>query len=766
MNKKPIVSIIFPNYNGGKEPLECLESISRLNYSKDKIEIIIIDNNSKDGSLENIKKQKAKIKNIKFTIIENKENVGFPKAINQGIKKSTGDYIFIGNDDLIFEKNSIKSMIDYITKNKKIGVLGGKIFSKQNKKQVVSNGYMFDKWTGNIYRSKVDNKISHPDWIQGCAMLVPKYIFGEIGLLDENYSLIYFEDLDFCFRVRKKGYSIVFNPQSSFYHGESTSVNKNVSLKYFYWYKNKILFCLKNLSFLQSTIILLNMFFIVMPYRAIVLQDKRYLPFLKGLLWNITNIFPLYLSNNSKIALGIVIIGIVTRIIGVIIFPINFDEAFNILIPRADTVSSMILGVVDAHPPLYFLISRVWQTISKDIIFIRFLSMIFGIATILSVIYFGKKLVSSSISLIAAFLMAVSPSHIYYSSVARMYSLAILESFFILYFFTWFLKKRSNTLPLLIFFILGIYTHYYFVLLYIMLTLYVLIHKSRKDYLKQWIGIGIISGISYLPILVLLIMIGTSVAIPSQSLIKLPGFFITTIVPWDLIQLLSLFQDFRLDSSSMIVIFIIGFQLLILFIGSYIFIKKKELGIHLFLFFLTPLVISVISLSSIKIAALRSFIIFSPSFFFILAYTLVTIKKPRVIFFLFGIMGGLFLYSSILIGKNAEIIIPIKKDDIIIHNDVTSFAQSIITMSETKQFLMNPGHLKKDSYSAIGVSISSLETLPTTKRLWYIKQYTNWPPYDNFANRLEIDLRKKFRETLRIKGYKSERILYVNKKTQ
>lgn len=287
----PKVSIIFPNYNGGMQPIECISSIIKLNYPKDKIEIIVIDNNSMDGSLQKVKRQKAKGKSTgqNLKVIENKENVGFAKAINQGIKQSNGKYIFITNDDIIFDKNSLKNLVEYTNEHSNVGIIGGKIFSKNKPTQVISCGYMMNKWTGNVYPSPHSNKTHEPDWVQGCAMLIPKNILSQVGLLDEGFTH-FFEDIDFALRVKYAGYKVVYYPRAVFLHGESKTANKNKPNKYYQWYKNKIRFCLKNLPPLNILSMLLIQFFIITPYRALVLRDRRFIPFLKGLFWNIIHL--------------------------------------------------------------------------------------------------------------------------------------------------------------------------------------------------------------------------------------------------------------------------------------------------------------------------------------------------------------------------------------------------------------------------------------------------------------------------------------------
>lgn len=282
MKNYPFVSIIFPNYNGGEEPLECLRSIEKLNYPKNKIETIVVDNNSNDGSNKKAKRNFPSIKLINLA-----KNAGFAKSINIGISLAEGAFIFIGNDDITFDRNSLIRMVEYLIKNQDVGVVGGKIFLKSQPKKVCSSGYMMNKWTGNIYVAKNKNLPISPDWIQGCAMLVPRLVFTTIGFLDEDFFPIYFEDYDFCLRARKEGYKIIYLPDAIFWHAESKTMNRNMQNKYYQWYKNKIRFCIKNLPLLKLFTILFIQTFVITPYRLIVLHDGRFIPFLKGMYWNI-----------------------------------------------------------------------------------------------------------------------------------------------------------------------------------------------------------------------------------------------------------------------------------------------------------------------------------------------------------------------------------------------------------------------------------------------------------------------------------------------
>ncbi len=291
-HKLPNISIIFPNYNGGKEPLECLESITGLTYPRHLIEVIVIDNGSIDGSKEAITYFFPWVK-----LIENKTNYGFAPAINLGIKSSKGSLIFIGNDDLVFASQSISVLVSHFDQTPETGIAGGTIFFKNAPQSISSSGFYIHRYTGNISIGK-PFVFSHPDWIQGCALMVRRSVIDTIGVLDENYSKIYFEDSDFCFKARKSGYTIDYVPEAVFFHGQSTTMDKNKRQKYYYWYKNKIRFILINFSSINIYSVLLVQI-IIIPIRIVTFWDGRFISIVLGFFWNFSNLYET-LNNRKK----------------------------------------------------------------------------------------------------------------------------------------------------------------------------------------------------------------------------------------------------------------------------------------------------------------------------------------------------------------------------------------------------------------------------------------------------------------------------------
>lgn len=287
--KKPVktidtVSIIAVNWSAKEKINDLLNSLKKLNYPKNKLEIIVVDNHSTDGSNRLIKKYHPKVRLIRL-----KDNIGYGPALNIGIKRASGNYMFISNNDLCFHPDSIKILVRYIQKHPEIGILGGKIISSTNQTKVASGYQKFNYLTSQIdIGSTAITRISKVQWVQGCAMLIPRSVFKEVGLFDENFSKIYFEDLDLCKRVQEAGYETVINPNSIIYHYQSYTMDNvvNLSTKWFYWHKNKIQYMIKYASLVQIlTVIILQG--LLSLYWTLIKNEPSLLPFLKAFSWNI-----------------------------------------------------------------------------------------------------------------------------------------------------------------------------------------------------------------------------------------------------------------------------------------------------------------------------------------------------------------------------------------------------------------------------------------------------------------------------------------------
>lgn len=227
MNKLPKIFIIILNYNGKDTIRKCLDSVFCSDYSNS--ETVVVDNDSKDGSLE-----LAKNLYSKFHFIKNEKNIGFSAGNNVGIRfalEKMADYVFLLNNDAVLEKDTLSKLIEAAEKEN-AGIFSPIIYTDENKIWY-SGGAI--KWLAmkNIHRSQVPkNKVPYSTrYVTGCAMLVKKEIFKKIGLLSEDYFL-YYEDADFCLRAEKEGFSSIVVPDAKVIHFEKSELDLSNKI---YW---------------------------------------------------------------------------------------------------------------------------------------------------------------------------------------------------------------------------------------------------------------------------------------------------------------------------------------------------------------------------------------------------------------------------------------------------------------------------------------------------------------------------------------------------
>lgn len=234
VNRK--ISVIIVNYNAGTELLRCVQS---LGGSEGEIEIIVVDNDSEDNSLDVLKKNCGDGEAI---IIENKENLGFAVACNQGALSSTGDFLLYLNPDCTIKEKTIPILIENLIRDKKAGMVGGLILNPDGTEQRGCRRDIPTPWKSLVNSfglrslAKINQKFfadfrldREPlpeaaisvEAISGACMMVTREAYEKVGPMDEEYFL-HCEDLDWCMQFRNKGYDILFVPQAVLIHRQGT----------------------------------------------------------------------------------------------------------------------------------------------------------------------------------------------------------------------------------------------------------------------------------------------------------------------------------------------------------------------------------------------------------------------------------------------------------------------------------------------------------------------------------------------------------------
>ena len=253
------VSVVVPNYNGEKYLKKCLETLMKQTLEPE--EIIIVDNNSKDGSIKLIDTYfKSKV-----TLISLKENTGFSVAVNVGIKHNKSEFVALLNNDTELDKNWLESLYNVIKDDEKIFSCCSKMLRYDNRDIIddVGDEYTILGWAvkrGDGMASSKYNKCEEVFSSCAGAAIYRSSIFKEIGYFDENF-FAYLEDMDISYRAKVYGYKNYFCPDAKVYHiGSATSGSRHNAFKVRLAARNNIFLIYKNMNFIQ---IVINFIFIL-----------------------------------------------------------------------------------------------------------------------------------------------------------------------------------------------------------------------------------------------------------------------------------------------------------------------------------------------------------------------------------------------------------------------------------------------------------------------------------------------------------------------
>ncbi|MBL1212940.1 MAG: glycosyltransferase family 2 protein [Ignavibacteriae bacterium] len=276
------VSIIIINYNSFGLLKDCLESI--FNFTVDfNYEIILIDNASTEGDVEEVTK---KFENIK--LIKNKKNLGFAAANNQGIKIAKGKYILLLNNDTEFQEDSISKVYDFAESTSEKLFIGCKLLNKDGSHQesvadfpTLLNTFMESFFLYKLFPKKKNfNKFhlnykstytpTETDVIKGAFMFCDTKSIKKLGGFDERF-FFYSEEVDLCKRFKDEGGKVIYYPKTSIYHFEGSGSSNNL------WFRFKNLGIAK-IQYFQKHFKGIKFFLIVaIHYIGIILRIPFYL---------------------------------------------------------------------------------------------------------------------------------------------------------------------------------------------------------------------------------------------------------------------------------------------------------------------------------------------------------------------------------------------------------------------------------------------------------------------------------------------------------
>ncbi len=241
------VSIITINYNGLADTCSLIDSIT----FNDSMEVIVVDNASRENEAEEIERRYPAVR-----VIRSDKNLGFAGGNNLGIKIARGKYIFlINNDTLLKEDGHIDALIRRLESSDKIGAVCPKIRFAWGTHPIQFAGYtplsaitLRNRGIGYGEEDCGQYDTAHPTpYAHGAAMMLKREAINKAGLMPECYFL-YYEELDWSMMLIRAGYDIWYEPACTIYHKESQATGQNSPLKIYYNTRNRLLFAQRNRS--------------------------------------------------------------------------------------------------------------------------------------------------------------------------------------------------------------------------------------------------------------------------------------------------------------------------------------------------------------------------------------------------------------------------------------------------------------------------------------------------------------------------------------
>lgn len=288
---KGLVSIVIINWNGIDDLKDCLPSLRKVKYPK--VEIIMVDHGSSDGSVEFVKKHYPEV-----FLLEKKKNLGFAKGNNVGFQKTKGKYILFLNNDTTVNPDFLDILVESIQR-RGVGVVQPKIIFADTKKlqsagtYLTNSGFLYHIGYDKNARDKKYNQKTEIFSANGSCMLAKREVIKKVGLFDEDFFL-YFEETDFCWRAWLAGYSVLYEPKAVIYHkGGRATKRLPSSFVNFHSFKNRINALMKNLGGLELVKILpLHLLLCQLAFFSFLLKGglKVAISTEQAILWNLANL--------------------------------------------------------------------------------------------------------------------------------------------------------------------------------------------------------------------------------------------------------------------------------------------------------------------------------------------------------------------------------------------------------------------------------------------------------------------------------------------
>lgn len=272
---EPKVSLITVNYNQAEITGALLESIRKQDYRN--VEVLVVDNASHENPEPLFRERFPEV-----IFLRSEKNLGFAGGNNLALPYATGEYLFFINNDAELTVGAIASLLHVFKTRPRTGIVSPLIFympEKPDAPLMIQYAGMtpVHPLTGRnqtihnreIYRRQFHTEPVQTAYAHGAAMMVPRRVLLDVGPMREDFFL-YYEELDWCERIRRAGWQVWMQPLAQVLHKESLTVKKMGVLKTFYLTRNRILFMRRNFGFRELTGFFLFLFLVTIPKNTVL----------------------------------------------------------------------------------------------------------------------------------------------------------------------------------------------------------------------------------------------------------------------------------------------------------------------------------------------------------------------------------------------------------------------------------------------------------------------------------------------------------------
>lgn len=287
------ISVIVPSLNGRRVIGNLIKSIYNQDYPGP-IEIIVIDDGSTDNTSTYVKTTWPKVKIVRFA-----RNRGSAPALNKCAKMAKGEFILATNDDVVFEKNAFKALMECHYAQENVGIVTGKMIGPGGKFAIP--GFRINHFLGyHPYDLASANRVREADWAVGACLLIKKHLLKKVGYFDPHF-IFCGEEYDLSFQVKRLGFKILYTPKAVFHHSFRRSLKPNFNTLFAH-YRGKFRYMFKNASsahllvFLPAQLIFVPLFFIIVDKNG----WSKIVAIYRALLWNLANLIKTLDSRSNR----------------------------------------------------------------------------------------------------------------------------------------------------------------------------------------------------------------------------------------------------------------------------------------------------------------------------------------------------------------------------------------------------------------------------------------------------------------------------------